>query len=54
MFGEEATTQPDLLKYGDGYLAFIRRHPPFVPADELIASYRRELEQRRQEQVARR
>jgi hypothetical protein len=44
--------QPDLLECGNDYLAFIRRHPPFGSAEELIAAYQRELEQRRQEQVA--
>lgn len=44
--------QPDLLEYGNDYLAFIRRHPPFGSATELIAAYQRELEQRRQEQVS--
>jgi hypothetical protein len=52
--GEAATTQPDLLQYGDGYLAFIRRHPPFGSAKAPIAAYQRELEHRRQEEVARR
>lgn len=42
----------DLLEYGNDYLAFIRRHPPFSSAEELIGAYRRELEQRWQEQVA--
>ena len=44
--------QPDLLEYGNDYLAFIRRHPPFGSAGELIGAYQRELEQRRQQQVA--
>jgi hypothetical protein len=50
--GEAAPMQPDLLEYGNDYLTFIRRHPPFGSATELIAAYQRELEQRRQEQVA--
>jgi hypothetical protein len=44
--------QPDLLEYGNDYLAFIRRHPPFGSPEELIGAYQCELEQRRQEQVA--
>jgi RND superfamily putative drug exporter len=43
---------PDLLEYVNDYLAFIRRNPPFGSAEALIGAYRRELEQRRQEQVA--
>jgi hypothetical protein len=41
---------PDLLEYGNDYLAFIRRHPRFGSAEALIAAYQRELEHRRQEQ----
>jgi hypothetical protein len=44
--------KPDLLEYGNDYLAFIRRHLPFGSAQELIAAYQRELERRRQQQLA--
>jgi hypothetical protein len=50
LLGEAATTQPDLLRYGNDYRAFIRRHPRFGSAEALIAAYQRELEHRRQEQ----
>jgi len=40
--------QPDLLERGNQYLAFIRSHPPFGSAGELIDAYRRELRARRE------